>query len=141
MSDDIIAKKLCNFLFENVDAELSIASNIAEVTGINFNEDALNIVLDNFKRIYGGLWVGGSAYLTKDEFRFVPNLINKMFHKGDCTLSIPLTEILQTNVHFGFFTKIISLSTNYGTFKMRCYGANKFRDSISDAIVSAKKKR
>ncbi|MEZ5537053.1 MAG: hypothetical protein R3F02_15700 [Thiolinea sp.] len=54
---------------------------------------------------YGGLWVGGSAYLTKNEFRFVPNLINKMFHKGDCT-SIPLTEISQVNVHFDSLQKL-----------------------------------
>ncbi|MFT7722482.1 MAG: hypothetical protein QM788_06590 [Roseateles sp.] len=94
MHNRLIAKKLCNFLIQDAEANFSFAGKLADVTGIDFQEKTTGFVLDQFKKAYGGLWVGGTAFLTENDLTFKPNSLNKMFHSGDNSLSVPLADII-----------------------------------------------
>ncbi len=135
MQHRLIARKLCNFLIQDAEANLSLAGKIADVTGIDFQAE---FVLNQFKKAYGGLWVGGTALLTENDLTFKPNMLNTMFHSGDTSLSVPLVDILKAEDQFGFFTRTIHLTTAKSTLKLRCYGAKAFVASINRAISEAK---
>ena len=138
MQNRIISKKLCNFLIQGAEANLSFARKLTDATGIDFQEKTTEFILDQFKNAYGGLWVGGTAFLTENELTFKPNMMNKIFHTGENSLSIPLAEIINIEDKFGFFTRIIHITTANSTLKLRCYGAKAFAKSIQKTILDAK---
>jgi len=129
-----VAKKLCNVLIEDAQEDFSLATNVADVLGIDFNEDIISSVLDTYKEAYGGLWVGGTVLLTNTEIMFTPNAMNNAFHKGDNSVTIPLSLITSVEDEYGFITKIVKVTTKYGIFKIRCFGAKKFRELISQEL-------
>ncbi|WP_299975679.1 hypothetical protein [uncultured Pseudoteredinibacter sp.] len=133
MPESYLAKKACNFLIENAKEDLSIAGEIADIAGVDFDEKIVEAVLAKYKNKYGGLWVGGTVYLTEEGLRFSPNGLNELFHKGDNSLSILFTHMNSIELENGFFTKIIRISTAFGVFKFRCYGAKKFIEIIKGA--------
>ncbi|ALU42176.1 hypothetical protein [Pseudoalteromonas rubra] len=134
MSNLKIAKKLCNFLIEDAKEDLSLVGNLADLSGFDFHGLVVESVLNQFKEAYGGLWVGGAAILTQDHINFTPNTLNEIFHKGDNALSIPLAHIFNIDLEFGFLTKIIAVTTPYGIFKFRCFGAQSFMQKIESQI-------
>ncbi|QPB83518.1 hypothetical protein CWC22_011170 [Pseudoalteromonas rubra] len=62
MSNLKIAKKLCNFLIEDAKEDLSLVGNLADLSGFDFHEQVVELVLSQFKEAYGGLWVGGGSH-------------------------------------------------------------------------------
>ncbi|MBA4046238.1 MAG: hypothetical protein C0471_17735, partial [Erythrobacter sp.] len=85
-----------------------------------------------FRRLLGGLWVGGNAVLTNTELVFTPNALNSALHQEPekLHLRISLEDIKGVQVRWGFVTKIIDVETRTATWSLRCYGAAKFAESI-----------
>ena len=133
MVDRLIVKKLCNCLIPEADADLSLYSLGAKVVEVEHVIAVIEAVLKDFRAFYGGLWVGGSALLTTTSLSFQPNKLNRAVHKGDYSFSIPLDEISGVGYERGFFTSIVVVSTQHGSFKLRCYGARRFQKALNDA--------
>lgn len=120
-----IIKKLANALIK--DASINGVTNVFfDVAGATGSK----IVIEGLKKIYGGLWVGGTAYLYDDRIEFKPNKMNLALTKGLTDIILPLNKIVDINLEFGVVTKIINIATLNGTLKIRCSGANKFLEEI-----------
>ena len=133
--DKQIEKKRINAFVS--DAEIgSFMRFVLEITDTTVTETVIN----KFKEVMGGLWVGGNAILYETKLYFRPNAVNQLFHADDYSLEIPLTEIKEVNIRFGMVTKIIDLVTEHGKFSMRCYGAKKFADTIRNQVALQKSK-
>ncbi len=114
----IVAQKLSNALFPDVEAKDSVP-------------DVVSGELHRFRKAQGGLWVGGTATLTDTGFYLVANSLNEALHKGGTTFEIPLREISEVAVEFGWLTKIVALTTRGGErYRIRCFGAKDFAEKI-----------
>jgi hypothetical protein len=124
--DNVIAKKLVNALMK--DAEVGDRAQRVLGAGGRFGTNAA-------KKLMGGLWVGGTAYLTQDAVEFHPNGINRALHKDPDSMSVvlPLRSITAVETRFGIGTKIIDIKTAIGTLSVRCYGAEGFARKIEAA--------
>ena len=126
---DAIEKKTCNALIENAKPNFT-AYLISLVTGGVGGVVAIGAVLGCFKKMLGGLWVGGTTYLTKGKIVFAPNKLNKMLQSNIDYLEIPLSDITSVAKESGFITGIIRIDTANGTLKLRCYGSSELMDKI-----------
>ena len=119
---NFVAKRQANALFPT--AEPVSAADV--ITGFT---------VGRLKRIYGGLWVGGTLYLLADSLVFCPNALNRSVHKGDVSRRVSLAEVASVTDQFGLVTGIVRVELNDGTeFKFRCYGATKFAQLIQNQI-------
>lgn len=81
--------------------------------------------------IYGGLWVGGRATLTREQLAFHPNSVNRAIHsEGSLDIEIPLSDIEKVEVLPGVLTRIIAITTKRQFVKIRCFRADAFADEI-----------
>ncbi|MEO0607482.1 MAG: hypothetical protein AAFY82_04575 [Pseudomonadota bacterium] len=121
--ENVIAKKLANALMK--DAEIGDRTQMILGPGGRLGTTAV-------KKLMGGLWVGGTAYLTPDAVEFHPNGLNRAVHKDPESLSVvlPLRSITSVDTRFGIATQIIDVKTAIGTLSIRCYGAKAFADKI-----------
>ena len=126
---DAIEKKTCNAFIENAKPNFN-AYLISLVTGGVAGVVAIGAALGCFKKMLGGLWVGGTTYLTKEKILFTPNKLNKIFQSNIDYLEIPLSDITSVSKESGFITGIIRIDTANGTLKLRCYGSSEFMDKI-----------
>lgn len=78
---DAIDKKTCNALIENAKPNFNVYL-ISLVTGGVGGVVAMSAVLGGFKKMLGGLWVGGTTYLTKEKIVFAPNKLNRLFQSN-----------------------------------------------------------
>lgn len=124
--ENVIARKLANALMK--DAEIGDRTQSLLGAGGRLGTNAV-------KKLMGGLWVGGTAYLTKDAVEFHPNGLNRAIHKDPESLSvvIPLRGITDVETRFGIGTQIIDIKTAIGTLSIRCYGAPRFAKKIEAA--------
>jgi hypothetical protein len=123
--DTPIAQKTVNALV--ADAEMGFGAKfLVNATGLDVTED----ILKEFKKAMGGLWVGGTAKLYKTKLAFRPNALNRVVHAGDYSVEIPLQEISDIQVRFGFVTKIIDIATAHGGLSLRCFAAQDFAETI-----------
>ena len=90
------------------------------------------------KRLMGGLWVGGTVYLTDDAVEFHPNGLNRAVHKDPEALCVvlPLRGITSVQTRFGVATQIIDIKTAIGTLSVRCFGAARFAKRIENAMAN-----
>ena len=122
-----IARKTVNALI--TDAEMSFGARfLVSATGLDVTET----VLKGFKKAMGGLWVGGTATLYETKIAFRPNAMNKAVHAGDYSVEIPLDDVTEVQVRFGFVTKIIDIATADGKLSIRCFGAPDFAAKIRE---------
>lgn len=121
--ENVIAKKLVNALMK--DAEVGDRAQRFMGAGGRLGTNAV-------KKLMGGLWVGGTAYLTEDAVEFHPNGINRALHRDPDSLSVilPLRSITSVETRFGIGTEIIDIKTAIGTLSVRCYGAKGFAKKI-----------
>lgn len=121
--ENVIAKKMANALMK--DAEIGDRTQMILGPGGRLGTTAV-------KKLMGGLWVGGTAYLTADALEFHPNGLNRAVHKDPDALSVvlPLRSITSVETRFGVATQIIDVKTAIGTLSIRCYGAKGFADKI-----------
>jgi hypothetical protein len=120
----VIAQKLCNALIENAEP-VRPGGRYGWLLFPFFSS-----TLARIKRYYGGLWVGGTARLTQTHFVFEPNAVNKAMHKGDTSFAVPLKAITRATLEPGWVTKIIALQTPERTYRVRCFGAAAFLETI-----------
>jgi hypothetical protein len=123
--DTPIVQKKVNALVAG--AEMGFGAKfLVKATGLDVTET----VLKEFKKAMGGLWVGGTATLHETKLAFRPNALNRALHAGDYSVEIPLREISDIQVRFGFITKIIDIVTAHGKLSLRCFGAEDFAGTI-----------
>ena len=131
---NVIGKRRCNALIKDAEADFAFAEGITlgrvKLGDVN---KTVGIILPVFKQLMGGLWVGGITYLTKDAVSFRPNFANRLVHKQDCSVEVPLGEITDVQERFGFFTKIIDIKTSKATLSIRCFSTASFIDMINNA--------
>lgn len=124
--DNLIARKLANALMK--DAEIAEGAQKMLGAGGRLGTAAV-------KKLMGGLWVGGTAYLTEDAVEFHPNILNRALHSDPDAMSVvlPLRGITSVETRFGIGTQIIDIKTAIGTLSVRCYGASGFAKKIEAA--------
>ncbi|MFN3211803.1 MAG: hypothetical protein ACE37M_01745 [Henriciella sp.] len=124
--ENVIAKKMVNALMK--DAEIGDRAQRFMGAGGRLGTNAM-------KKLMGGLWVGGTAYLTEDAVEFHPNGFNRALHQDPDSLSVvlPLRSITSVETRFGIGTQIIDVKTAIGTLSVRCYGAPGFAKKIEAA--------
>jgi len=127
MGEQVITSRVANALI--ADAGLSSAPLP--------HKTVVRGVLEAFKQGHGGLWVGGRVTLTESALAFAPNAINRGVTNGALDVRIALAEVTAVTVEPGMVTKIIAIETPTRTFKVRCYGAEKFAGQIREAIGGA----
>ncbi|WP_448954529.1 hypothetical protein [Labrys neptuniae] len=109
---DLHIRKLCNALIPDATtSELvpSVASGAAERLG----------------RKMGGLWVGGRVEITEEGLTFAANGLNRAFHANLSPVHIPMSVMHKARPEFGWFTGIVAVEHDGGTFRFRCYGSKK----------------
>jgi len=123
--DNVIAKKMANALMK--DAELGDRTAVALGPGGRLGTAAV-------KKLMGGLWVGGTVYLTEDALEFHPNGLNRVVHKDPESLSVvlPMRGITSVEMRQGMITQIIDIKTAIGTLSVRCFGAKALAQKIED---------
>ena len=124
MPDAVIATKLANMLVEDATADLP--PFVDSLPGM----EAVEPVLAGFRRVYGGLWVGGRATLTTAAFSFAANAANRALQSGTVDLQLPLSAISEVSVQGGFLTNIMVINVGSSLVKVRCFGAAAFADLI-----------
>lgn len=128
MTADVLDKRLANALVE--DATLSIPGPLSDqIPSYAITEK----VLDVFKAAYGGLWVGGTARLTRTDLTFQANAMNRAVHRGELDIEVPLHLIEDVEVRKGFATRIIAITVGQRVVKIRCYRADAFAERINAA--------
>ncbi len=136
--EPLLASKIVNALIANATPNFALYTSLARATGLGgtlgeVQKAATESILSAFQEYYGGLWVGGKASLSPNEIAFAPNALNRVVHKGDMSFAIPLADVTDVVIEPSYFTKIIAIQTQCGAFKMRCYGATKFAQTIRQA--------
>jgi hypothetical protein len=116
--EHLVAKRLANVLVANAQA-------------LVFGHT--KHVIKGFRTYYGGLWVGGTIYLTMDTLIFRPNSFNRLVHKGDMRRTVRLRDIATVEDRRGWFTNIVDVHVR-GDPKLtfRCFGAARFSKAIRD---------
>ena len=79
--DNVIARKMANALMK--DAEMGDRASALLGAGGRLGTNAV-------KKLMGGLWVGGTTYLTTDAVEFHPNGLNRALHKDPDSMSVVL---------------------------------------------------
>jgi hypothetical protein len=134
MTSPVIASKVANALVE--DAKRSqTAGGLVDTAGAD--TAGLDVVLDQFRRHYGGLWVGGRLTLTSATLEFHPNAVNRVAHAGTLDIEVDVRRIEAVDVLPGFLTKIIAVRVGDKVVKVRCWGASKMADRIRAAVQAA----
>ncbi|WP_157425804.1 hypothetical protein [Agromyces salentinus] len=112
MHEEVLERKIANALIEDVSVNMTIPS------------------IPMLCAAMGGLWVGGWVTLTTEAVRFSPNGLNRVMQSGALDVSVPLMQITDVSVLWGFFTKIVAITTPESVLKVRCYGAARFAEAI-----------
>ncbi|MEM7328817.1 MAG: hypothetical protein AAF437_08775 [Pseudomonadota bacterium] len=116
---EIIAEKSVSALLDN--AQMARISKI--ILGL---DGQLSAKLS--KKMIGGQWISGKAYLTPDTFEFQPGILNRPFFKDIDALCMRITwsDIKRLEKRFGMVSPIIDLETLTETHSIRCNGAEAF---------------
>lgn len=87
----------------------------------------------------GGLWVGGTAYLTEDAVEFHPNGLNRMVHANDsiAPVILPLEALTRVQDRAGLATRILDLETAETALSIRGYNMKRFANAIGEAARRA----
>lgn len=80
---------------------------------------------DRYKIKHGGLWVGGNVIINSSGISFSANALNRKMHNELKDVDIPYNTIQNIQYKFGWFTGIVEIQHEGGTFLFRCYGAKK----------------
>jgi hypothetical protein len=90
---------------------------------------------DAFRAVYQGGWVGGTAFLTRAETVFIPAAAQRAGGPEALTFRIPLTEVLALDVERGLLRDTLTIRTNRGCIRLRCFMARRFGARIEQACV------
>jgi len=130
---EVIEKKACNAKIKR--ATLNSTAYFASfVTGGLGGAISFAAVTGVLKKMMGGLWVGGNVYLTTKSIIFKPNELNAALQSNVDAVEIPFKDIVSLKKEFGFITGIISINTDSGALKVRCFNASGFMERINKAL-------
>lgn len=131
---EIIEKKVCNAKIVGATPNFSayFASFVSSGLG---GAIAFASVIGAFKKMLGGLWVGGNVYLTSASVIFEPNKLNAALQSNVDAVEIPLKDIVNIKREFGVLTGIACINTDSGSLKIRCYNASGFIERINERIL------
>ncbi|WP_338586223.1 hypothetical protein [Pseudomonas sp. MAG733B] len=135
MAEEVLKWKLVNFLVADAEVDYHTVSDVYDVVGSG-DVDVLGDVLETFKEIHGGLWVGGGLVITPRVVRLSANALNRAVQEGTLDIELPHSMIRKVSVEGGFITKIVRLDTRAGSVKFRCYGAKAVAALIETLIPS-----
>ncbi|MEO1552507.1 MAG: hypothetical protein AAFR82_01140 [Pseudomonadota bacterium] len=116
---DIIAEKSVSALLDN--------AKMARISKMILGLDG-QISAKLSKKMIGGQWISGKAYLTNAGFEFHPGLLNRPFFKNmdELCLRLNWSEVTGLSKRFGMVSPIIDLNTATETHSIRCNGADEF---------------
>lgn len=88
----------------------------------------------------GGLWVGGTAYLTQTGVEFHPNALNRAVHASGSiqTVRLPLAEIEHVAYRKAMVTHIVDLAAGEARLSIRGYDMRAFHAAIAQAVERAR---
>ena len=75
--------------------------------------------------------------LTRDGLSFKPNRLNEKAHVGLVQIDIPIATIRSVRRVFGWFTGIVIVEHERGTFHFRCYGAKHVAEEFGHVLGKA----
>ncbi len=116
---EIIAEKSVSALLDN--------AKMARISKMLLGLDG-QISAKLSKKMIGGQWISGTAYLTQEAFEFHPGFLNRPFFKNmdELALKLPWVEMDTIEKRFGMVAAIIDLKTATETHSIRCNGADAF---------------
>lgn len=114
---DVILEKSVSALLDNV--------QMARISKMLLGLDG-QISAKLSKRMIGGHWIAGTAYLTPAHFEFHPGLLSRPFFKNadDLKLQIAWSDIARLDKRFGIVSAIIDVKTETETHSIRCHSAD-----------------
>jgi len=130
-SNALIARKLANALFPDAEIAPGLVSTMNYVT-LGLAAPSLKF----FRRVQGGLWVGGEILLDDQRLVFRPNSINRTFHASNLTQVLPLSDVTAVRCRFGLLSGIIDVDFNHKLFTFRCFGSKAFAQTIRGAVAA-----
>jgi hypothetical protein len=122
---DIIAEKSVSALLDN--------AKMARISKMILGLDG-QISAKLSKKMIGGQWISGKAFLTADRFEFQPGFINRPFFKNidELCLRLPWSQIVDIEKRFGMAGAIIDLKTASETHSIRGIGADQLIRQMND---------
>ena len=84
-----------------------------------------------FKRTHGGLWVGGTVFVSSSGVSFVPNRLNRLFHNDLAPVNVRAEDIRDVQREFGWVTGIVVVRHVRGELRFRCYGAKQLAATMA----------
>jgi len=84
-----------------------------------------------FKRTHGGLWVGGTVFVSSSGVSFVPNRLNRLFHNDLAPVNVRAEDIRDVRREFGWVTGIVVVRHVRGELRFRCYGAKQLAATMA----------
>ncbi len=125
-------RRMCSALLPDAKTN-NILNNIE-----NFRTLGLwNMEIESARKAFGGLWVGGSLYISKQSLIFKPNAVNAALHEGDVSLNIPFDLITNFRCRFGLLTRIIEVDLRTVKQSFRCYGAAELSEILEVALTDS----
>jgi len=104
---------------------------IPEATPVDVLPVAALSAIYRFKRTQGGLWVGGTVFVSSSGVSFVPNRLNRLFHNDPEPVNVRAKDIRDVRREFGWLTGIIVVRHVGGEFRFRCYGAKQLAATMA----------
>ncbi len=91
------------------------------------------------EKTMGGLWVGGTAFLTANAVEFHANALNRMVHVGGSVAPVilPLADLTRVEDRAGIATRILDLETADTAISIRGYNMKRFATTIAEAARRA----
>ncbi|MEL7111197.1 MAG: hypothetical protein AAGJ68_10445 [Pseudomonadota bacterium] len=116
---DIIAEKSVSALLDN--------AKMARISKMILGLDG-QISAKLSKKMIGGQWISGTAYLTQSGFEFHPGMLNRPFFKNmdELCLRLAWSDLTVLEKRFGMVASIIDLKTESETHSIRCNSADEF---------------
>lgn len=84
-----------------------------------------------FTRTHGGVWVGGTVFVSSSGVSFVPNRLNRVLHNDLEPANVRAEDIRDVRREFGWVTGIIVVRHVRGEFRFRCYGAKQLAATMA----------
>ena len=85
----------------------------------------------SYTRTHGGLWVGGTVFVSSSGVSFVPNGINRLVHSDVEPVNVRAEDVKDVRREFGWVTGVVVVKHVSGEFRFRCYGAKQLAATMS----------
>src|SRR5262245_51918272 len=87
-----------------------------------------------FTQTRGGVWVGGTVFVSSSGVSFVPNRANRLVHNNPEQFNVRAGDIRGVRREFGWVTGIVVVRHARGEFRFRCYGATQLAAAMAATL-------